>query len=51
MTKNQREIIAKELWNQFTKSKYPWGDLISTRKIAWYKRADNFIERTNGKLQ
>ena len=41
-----REKIAIELWRQFSASKYSWEYLISTRKKAWYKRADEFIQNT-----
>jgi len=43
--KELREVVARELWYQFTKSNYGWPNLISTYKKAWYKRADIFIER------
>ena len=39
-----REQIAHELWYKNTRSKYQWEYLISTRKKAWYTKADSIIK-------
>jgi len=41
--KTLREKLAKDLWFHGSKSRYQWEYLISTRKIAWYKKADSIL--------
>ena len=48
MTKEElRERVAHELWFWFTKSFARWAEMTAGHKKFWYKRADEFIKRTN----